>query len=143
MSSSARRALRILESVGKAEGPLGVTEIGRRLDVTAALATAPPPKDPQEPNEDVSYVKPGGILHRATAPLTSAGHKSGSIAARLDRGDDPRDVYRLWVPRGKAVSVGLQPVDGEVAHRAHAASSSGSGRACTTDRPDTARVSTT
>ena len=37
----------------------------------------------------------------------------------------------------------LQPVHREVAHAAHAASSSGSGRACTTDRPDTARVSTT
>jgi IclR family acetate operon transcriptional repressor len=35
MSSSARRALRILETVGKADRPLGVTEIGRRLDVTA------------------------------------------------------------------------------------------------------------
>jgi DNA-binding IclR family transcriptional regulator len=35
MSSSARRALRILESVARADRPLGVTEIGRRLDVTA------------------------------------------------------------------------------------------------------------
>ena len=85
-----------------------------RLDIPAALAAAPPPRDPQEPNEDVSYIKPGGILHRATAPLTFAGHKSGSIAARLDRGDDPRDVYRFWVPGGKAASVALQPVDGDV-----------------------------
>jgi hypothetical protein len=85
-----------------------------RLDIPAALTTVPPPQDPQEPNEDVSYVKPGGFLHRATAPLTSAGHKSGSIAARLDRGDDPRDVYRFRVPPGKAASVGLQPSDGDV-----------------------------
>jgi DNA-binding IclR family transcriptional regulator len=35
MSSSARRALRILETVGAADRALGVTEIGRRLDVTA------------------------------------------------------------------------------------------------------------
>jgi len=85
-----------------------------RLDIPAALAAAPPPKDPQEPNEDVSYVKPGGILHRPAAPLTFAGHRSGSISARLDRGDDPRDVYRFWVPAGKAASVGLQPGDGNV-----------------------------
>ena len=85
-----------------------------RLDVPTALATAPPPEDPQEPNEDLSYVKPGGIFHRAAAPLTSAGHKSGSIAARLDRGEDPRDLYRVWVPRGKAASVALQPTDGDV-----------------------------
>jgi hypothetical protein len=84
-----------------------------RLDIPTALTVAPPVVDPQEPNEDVSYVKPGGFLHRATAPLTSARHKSGSIAARLDRGDDPLDVYRLWVPAGKAVSLALQPTDGD------------------------------
>ena len=84
-----------------------------RLDIPTALTIGPPPRDPQEPNEDVSYVKPGGFLHRATAPLTSARHKSGSIAARLDRGDDPRDMYRLWVPGRKAVSVALQPADGD------------------------------
>jgi DNA-binding IclR family transcriptional regulator len=33
MSSSARRALRILETVGAAAAPLGVTEIARRLDL--------------------------------------------------------------------------------------------------------------
>jgi hypothetical protein len=85
-----------------------------RLDIAAALETGPPPQDPEEPNEDVSYVKPGGILHRATAPLTSAGRRTGSIAARLDRGDDPRDVYRFWVPRGKAASVALMPIDSDV-----------------------------
>jgi hypothetical protein len=45
--------------------------------------------------------------------LTFAGHKNGSIAARLDRGDDPRDVYRFWIPRGKAASVALQPIEGD------------------------------
>ena len=85
-----------------------------RLDILAALGTGPPmPRDPQEPNEDVSYIKPGGILHRAAAPLTFAGHKNGKIFARLDRGDDPRDVYRFWVPRGKEASVALQPFDGD------------------------------
>ena len=84
-----------------------------RLDIVAAVG-AKPPQDPEEPNEDISYVKPGGILHRATAPLTSAGHRTGSIAARLDRGDDPRDVYRFWIPRGKAASVALMPIDRDV-----------------------------
>jgi hypothetical protein len=85
-----------------------------RLDIPTALTAVPPPRDPQEPNEDASYIKPGGFLHRATAPLTSAGHKSGSIAARLDRGDDPRDVYRFWVPGRRAASVALQPSVGDV-----------------------------
>ena len=35
MSSSARRALRILETVGRAERPLGVTEIARALGISA------------------------------------------------------------------------------------------------------------
>ena len=85
-----------------------------RLDIPTALAVAPPPRDPQEPNEDVSYIKPGGILHRAAVPLTAAGRKNGSIAARLDVGDDPRDVYRIWVPGRQSASVALQPTDGDV-----------------------------
>ena len=43
-----------------------------RLDIPGALTVAPPPRDPQEPNEDVSYVKANGLLHRAATPLTSA-----------------------------------------------------------------------
>jgi DNA-binding IclR family transcriptional regulator len=38
MSSSARRALRILEAVGVAERPLGATEIGRTLAISPATA---------------------------------------------------------------------------------------------------------
>ena len=38
MSSSARRALRILETVGAAERPLGATEIGRALRLSPATA---------------------------------------------------------------------------------------------------------
>jgi subtilisin family serine protease len=84
-----------------------------RLDIPTALTVAPPPRDPQEPNEDVSYIKPGGILRRAAMPLTSAGRNNGSVTARLDVGDDPRDVYRIWVPGRHAASVALQPTDGD------------------------------
>ena len=35
MSSSARRALRILETVGAAERPVGATEVGRALGLSA------------------------------------------------------------------------------------------------------------
>jgi DNA-binding IclR family transcriptional regulator len=38
MSSSAARALRILETVGNAERPLGATEVGRALGISAATA---------------------------------------------------------------------------------------------------------
>ena len=42
MSSSARRALRILETVGAAERPLGATEIGRALGISAGTVVSRP-----------------------------------------------------------------------------------------------------
>jgi hypothetical protein len=85
-----------------------------RLNIPAALTVAPAAPDPQEPNEDVTYVKSGGFLHRAAKPLTAVRRKSGSVSARLDFGDDPRDVYRIWVPGKRAASVALQPSGGDV-----------------------------
>jgi subtilisin family serine protease len=85
-----------------------------RLDVPAALTVAPLAPDPQEPNEDVVYVKPHGLLRRAPAPLIVAGRKSGAVKARLDSGDDPRDVYRFWIPGRRAASIALQPSGGDV-----------------------------
>ena len=85
-----------------------------RLDVPAALTVAPAARDPQEPNEDVTYVKPHGLLPRAPAPLTVAGKRGGSVNARLDLGEDPRDVYRIWIPGRRAASIALQPSGGDV-----------------------------
>jgi subtilisin family serine protease len=85
-----------------------------RLDVPTALTVAPPARDPQEPNEDVVYVKPRGLLRPAPAPLTVAGKRSGAVNARLDLGDDPRDVYRFWIPGRRAASIALQPSGGDV-----------------------------
>jgi hypothetical protein len=85
-----------------------------RLDIPGALIAAPPPRDPQEPNEDVSYLKAGGALRRVATPLTTAGKSRATIKARLDFGEDPRDVYRLWVPGRKTAVVALQPSDGDV-----------------------------
>ena len=85
-----------------------------RLDIPGALAVAAPSKDPQEPNEDVSHVKPNGLFRQAAKPLTAAGRKSGSVSARLDLGEDPRDVYRVWIPGRRAASIALQPSGGDV-----------------------------
>ncbi len=75
---------------------------------------APPSVDPQEPNEDVTYLKKSGLLHRSSVPLTTAGRLKGSITARLDFGEDPRDVYRIWVPGRRTAVVALQPSGGDV-----------------------------
>ena len=62
----------------------------------------------------MTYLKAGGLLHRASTPLTTAGRLRGTIAARLDFGEDPRDVYRIWVPARRTVVVALQPSGGDV-----------------------------
>jgi hypothetical protein len=85
-----------------------------RLDIPGALAVAPPPRDPKEPNEDVVHVKPNGLFRRAATPLTAVSRKSGVVTARLDFGEDPRDVYRLWIPGRRAASIALQPSGGDV-----------------------------
>jgi hypothetical protein len=85
-----------------------------RLDIPTALVEPAPAPDPQEPNEDVTYLKVGGLLHRASTPLTTAGRLRGAIAARLDFGEDPRDVYRIWVPARRTAAVALQPSGGDV-----------------------------
>lgn len=85
-----------------------------RLDIPAALAVAPPAKDPYEPNEDVAFLKKGGLLRRASTPLTTAGRLRGSIVARLDFGEDPLDVYRFWVPGHRTALVALQPSGSDV-----------------------------
>jgi hypothetical protein len=85
-----------------------------RLDIPAGLTVAAAAPDPQEPNEDVSYLKRNGILHRAAVPLTAAGRPRGTVAARLDFAEDPRDVYRIWVPGKRTAFVALQPSGGDI-----------------------------
>ena len=84
-----------------------------RLDIPAALAAVPPATDPQEPNEDVSYVKRSGFLHRSAPPLTVAGRPRGAITAHLESAEDPRDVYRMWVPGKRTAFVALRPSGGD------------------------------
>ena len=73
------------------------------LDVNAALARKAPAADPQEPNEDVYLVEPNGLFR--------AGHPRvrGAIAAHLEQGDDPEDVYRAYVPAHGRLTVTLRP----------------------------------
>jgi hypothetical protein len=73
------------------------------LDVNAALARKPPAPDPQEPNEDVYLVKPNGLF--------KAGHPRvrGALAAHLEQGDDPEDVYRAYVPAHGRLIATLRP----------------------------------
>jgi subtilisin family serine protease len=73
------------------------------VNIPAALAAAAPVVDPQEPNDDVDQIKPGALFADGRPQLTTAAKPSVRIAGRIDQGDDPRDLYRIWVPAHRIV----------------------------------------
>jgi Subtilase family len=75
------------------------------IDVAAALVAPTPPNDPNEPNDDISEVKPGPLFANGQPPLTTPTKPSTRIAGQLDSAEDPRDLYRIWVPANKVVHV--------------------------------------
>jgi len=77
------------------------------LNVPAALAYPAPIADPFEPNDDIEFVRPGGLYDNAVPPLTTPSRRAASVQARGDRAEDPRDVYRIWLPRHGNVSASL------------------------------------
>jgi subtilisin family serine protease len=77
------------------------------VDIPAALAVAPPPADPEEPNDDIAQVKPGRLFRAGEPPLTTPARPSIRIAATIDAAEDPHDVYRIWVPARKTVRVSV------------------------------------
>jgi hypothetical protein len=79
------------------------------LDVAAALAFVAPVRDPLEPNEDVDEVRPNGFFSVGVPPLSAPGRVRTRVVARLDRVEDPRDVYRIWVPARTQVDAVLTP----------------------------------
>ena len=38
-------------------------------------------------------------------PLTTPRRRSATVQARIDRVEDPRDVYRVWLPRDGRITV--------------------------------------
>jgi len=70
------------------------------LNIPSALNFRTPTSDPQEPNEKPSEIEAHGLFSSATQPLTTAGQTAGSITARVDRSEDPLDLYRVWAPAG-------------------------------------------
>ena len=76
-----------------------------QLNIPAALAYRTPRRDPQEPNEVPAEIEPHGLFAAGNNPLTSPGHVTASLAAHLDRSEDPVDLYRLWSPPGRVLRV--------------------------------------
>jgi subtilisin family serine protease len=73
------------------------------LNLPAALAFKAPSRDPQEPNDTPREIEPHGLFAAGTPPLTAPGRTTGSISARVDRGEDPIDLYRVWSPAGRTL----------------------------------------
>jgi hypothetical protein len=86
------------------------------LNIPAALVAPAPPIDPNEPNDDIDEVKPLQLFHLGQPALTTKASPSSQIAATLDKADDPRDVYRIWVPARRTVRVKVS-ADGRAAAR--------------------------
>jgi hypothetical protein len=67
------------------------------LDVPAALAAPTPQADSTEPNDDTA----------TAAVATTKGRPRGTLAGRVAAFEDPRDVYRVWLPAKKRVTVSV------------------------------------
>jgi Subtilase family len=65
------------------------------LDVAAALAAPTPLADPVEPNDSVANA----------TPLTTRAAPAKSVSGRVQEFEDPRDIYRFWVPARKRVAI--------------------------------------
>ena len=87
------------------------------LNVAAALALPAPIADPYEPNDDIDEVSPNGDRFVAKAqPLTTTTRHATRIAGRVDAYEDPRDVYRTWLPAGRRFTATLtSSSDGDLA----------------------------
>jgi subtilisin family serine protease len=68
------------------------------LNIPSALAFAAPARDPLEPNDDIEQVSPAGIFDGGEPALTTASKRNMTLTARVDRREDPHDVYRAFVP---------------------------------------------
>ena len=87
------------------------------LNVAAALALQAPVADPYEPNDDIDQVSPTGDRYVAkTPPLTTTTRRATRIVGRVDAYEDPRDVYRVWMPAAQRFAATLtSSSDGDLA----------------------------
>jgi subtilisin family serine protease len=74
------------------------------LDVGAALTRQPPPADPLEPNDDMTFVD--GRSFGTRAPVVFDGRNRRRFLALVDVYEDPVDVYRIKVrPHGRVQAI--------------------------------------
>jgi subtilase family protein len=72
------------------------------LDLAAALNAPTPQRDSAEPNDTTS----------TATVVTTRSRATGSTSGRVARFEDPRDVFRVWLPPRKRVTVGIASDNG-------------------------------
>ncbi len=77
------------------------------LNVPAAISLPAPVRDQSEPNDDVDDVTPGRQGYHGTPAFTRRAKTSNRASGRVDAAEDPRDVYRVWLTKGKKVRARL------------------------------------
>ena len=82
------------------------------LDVAAALALPASINDLFEPNDDIDEVDPARDMYLSKQPpLTTSAKRLGKVAGRVDEWEDPRDVFRVWLPARRRVVATLKATD--------------------------------
>jgi len=77
------------------------------LSIPNALAAKAPARDVQEPNEEPNQIEPHATFASGTAPMTNPGRTSATIRARVEKAEDPVDLYRVWSPAGMTLRARL------------------------------------
>jgi hypothetical protein len=81
------------------------------LDVGAALTRRPPPRDPLEPNDDMTFVD-GRSFGTPAAPVFR-GRGTVRLTALIDAFEDPADVYRVRIPGRSRITATARPTFGD------------------------------
>ncbi len=72
--------------------------------IPAAVAAPAPPRDLQEPNDDIDEIAAGRLFASGRPPLTTLAKRTATVTAYLDENEDPGDVYRVVIPAGKTLT---------------------------------------
>jgi subtilisin family serine protease len=68
------------------------------LNIPSALSFRAPARDPLEPNENIDEIAPKGVFNEGQKAIVTPTRRTATVSARLDRNEDPNDVYRVFVP---------------------------------------------
>jgi Subtilase family len=77
------------------------------FDLPTALGARAPSRDPLEPNDNVSWIN-GRYFGRPDPPVWRGSRRGVYLDARIDRLEDPFDVYRVVVPGRRAMKVSVK-----------------------------------